>query len=96
MFKQKIKEIIRKVCTVYDRKGETCYLLEEDHFAQIYSLIDELVDKQKEDFEIQLTKVIDDLYLEYKKDFCDYKNKTHKLGWFKEQIKFRINKKLKE
>ena len=37
--------------------------------------------------EIILARVIDELYLEYKNDFCDYKNKTHKLGQFKEMIK---------
>lgn len=34
-----------------------------------------------------LAEVIDMLYLQHKQNFCDYENKTHKLGWFKEQVK---------
>lgn len=46
--------------------------------------------------EITLARIIDDLYLEHKDDFVDYQNRTHKLGWFKEQIKAEYNKKIKE
>ena len=49
-----------------------------------------------EEFEILLAEVIDELYIKYKKDFCDYKNKTHKLGWFKESVKSEIYRRLKQ
>jgi len=51
---------------------------------------------KKEEFEILLTEIVDNLYLEYREDFCDYENKTHKLGWFKEQIKSEVSKKLNQ
>lgn len=40
-----------------------------------------------EQAEIALAQIIDDIYLEMKAGFCDYENKTHKLGWFKERVK---------
>jgi len=46
--------------------------------------------------EITLARVIDDLYLENKDSFVDYENQTHKLGWFKEQVKVEFNKKINE
>ena len=49
---------------------------------------------ENEEFEMLLAEVIDDLYIKYKPGFCDYENKTHKLGMFKEQIKYEINKRL--
>jgi hypothetical protein len=49
-----------------------------------------------EKYEIILAEVIDDLYIKYKPDFCDYKNRTHKLGWFKEQIKAEFHNRLKD
>ena len=43
-----------------------------------------------------LAEVIDDLYLMYKGSFVDYKNKTHKLGWFKEAIKSHFHNRLEK
>jgi len=51
--------------------------------------------KQTKLFEQVLAEVIDDLYLEFKKDFCG-KDRPHKLGIFKEQIKNNVHKKLSE
>ena len=44
-----------------------------------------------EQAEIVLAEVIDTIYLEMKKDFCDYENKTHKLGAFKEMVKMQFH-----
>lgn len=51
---------------------------------------------KNEEFEMLLAEVIDELYLAHKEGFCDYKNKTHKLGWFKEHIKFEIHQRLEQ
>ncbi len=51
-------------------------------------------DKTADIFESLLAEVVDDLYLEHKPNFCDYKNKTHKLGWFKEKIKMEISERI--
>lgn len=50
----------------------------------------------KDKIEGILAEVIDDLYLMYKRSFVDYKNKTHKLGWFKEKVKRNFHMRLKE
>lgn len=42
--------------------------------------------------EDDLAFIIDGLYLEMKDGFCDYENKTHKLGFFKERIKQEVDK----
>ena len=68
--------------------------ISEQHAKDIEEILDNFVLEEKEQFEILLAEVIGDLYLEHKKEFCDYKNKTHKLGWFKEKIKLEINRKL--
>jgi len=44
----------------------------------------------RDQFEILLADVIDTLYVRYKENFCDWENKTHKLGWFKEGIKAEV------
>jgi len=41
-------------------------------------------------FEILLAEVIDRQYLKYRDDICDYDNKTHTLGRFKESIKLEM------
>jgi len=51
---------------------------------------------EKEQAERILAEVIDTIYLEMKEDFCDYKNKTHKLGWFKERVKIYFHQKISE
>jgi hypothetical protein len=43
-----------------------------------------------------LAIIIDKIYLRMKDDFCDYENKTHKLGWFKELVKDEFHKALTE
>ncbi len=62
--------------------------------SELTEQLEEILSCEREQFEILLAEVIDSLYLEYKKDFCDYKNKTHKLGWFKENIKSLVHEKL--
>lgn len=52
------------------------------------------LDLQREEFEMILAEVIDDLYLQYKPNFCDWENRTHKLGWFKEGIKAKMHERL--
>lgn len=46
------------------------------------------------DAEIILAEVIGDLYVKYKPGFVDYENRTHKLGWFKEEIKSEFNRRI--
>lgn len=47
-----------------------------------------------EEAEIILAEVIDDLYINMKEGFVNYKDKTHKLGFFKELVKANFNAKL--
>ena len=51
--------------------------------------------RKKEKIEMILAEVIDDLYLSMKEDFVDYKNETHKLGWYKESVKNLFHEKIK-
>ena len=46
-----------------------------------------LLEKVVDEFESIHAGVIDTIYLQYKRDFVDWENKTHKLGWFKENVK---------
>jgi hypothetical protein len=46
--------------------------------------------------EALLATVIDLNYSRFKPGFADYKNKTHKLGWFKERIKKEFHDALRE
>ena len=90
MSTKEIKETIRDICTYHADGGTSGFLIDEDRFAKIFNLIDE----QTLDFERSLAIIIDDLYLANKEGFCG--GRTHKLGLFKEQIKFRIHKRLTE
>ena len=51
---------------------------------------------QKQEIEQILAEVIDDLYCKTKDDFANYKEKTHKLGFFKELVKANFHRKLQE
>ena len=44
-----------------------------------------------EEVESILAEVIDHLYLQYKPNFCDWDNKTHLLGQFKETVKLNFH-----
>jgi len=49
-----------------------------------------------EEFEILLAEVVDELYLRALPTFCDWENRTHKLGWFKEGVKARVHLEIKK
>jgi len=51
-------------------------------------------EKEKELFEAIHAVVIDTVYLQYKDGFCDYENHTHKLGFFKEEVKRKFHEAL--
>lgn len=66
------------------------------HFLQHYiNRTDVVVDLDIEQIESLLAEAIDDLYLRMKGNFVDYKNQTHKLGWYKENVKKLFHEKLK-
>jgi len=92
MIKKEIKQSVRGAFTYHSdkgRKGTTSgYTLSEEQFQKIFKIMD----LQQSSFEMLLARIIDDLYLENKKGFCG--GRPHKLGWFKEQIKAKINEEL--